>query len=221
MFTMVFLGTLNSSLTICKYNSEGQFIGSPGCYNLVPTYDWIKRCIVSIFIVFFIGKALASSHACRSGLTRCLVLHSVLAPILAGVDGARCGICRDPVGQTIGLLVTGFRSLQYPNPISRGADGHDFWWSSLHRHRSWIRHDSHFIRDSVLAFRWAQHLPRDANTVSSALCHHEPLDSIHSLLLDIRLGLVPRSVCLQPSSVQFYRLHHRLSRVLALDVSWQ
>ncbi|EGG08858.1 family 48 glycosyltransferase [Melampsora larici-populina 98AG31] len=55
MFTMVFLGTLNSSLTICKYNSEGQFIGSPGCYNLVPTYDWIKRCIVSIFIVFFIA----------------------------------------------------------------------------------------------------------------------------------------------------------------------
>ncbi|POW11202.1 hypothetical protein PSTT_05486 [Puccinia striiformis] len=55
MFTMVFLGTLNSSLTICKYNSEGQFVGSPGCYNLVPTYDWIKRCIVSIFIVFFIA----------------------------------------------------------------------------------------------------------------------------------------------------------------------
>ncbi|KAI9626418.1 hypothetical protein H4Q26_017882 [Puccinia striiformis f. sp. tritici PST-130] len=60
MFTMVFLGTLNSSLTICKYNSEGQFVGSPGCYNLVPTYDWIKRCIVSIFIVFFIGGLFAA-----------------------------------------------------------------------------------------------------------------------------------------------------------------
>lgn len=55
MFTMVFLGTLNSMLPICKYNSAGQFIGEQGCYNLVPTYDWIHRCIISIFIVFFIG----------------------------------------------------------------------------------------------------------------------------------------------------------------------
>ncbi|EIN14554.1 1,3-beta-glucan synthase [Punctularia strigosozonata HHB-11173 SS5] len=54
--TMVFLGTLNSQLTICKYTSSGQFIGGQGgCYNLVPVYDWIDRCIISIFLVFMIA----------------------------------------------------------------------------------------------------------------------------------------------------------------------
>ncbi|KAJ7594205.1 1,3-beta-glucan synthase [Mycena floridula] len=54
--TMVFLGTLNSALTICKYTDAGQFIGGQaGCYNLVPVFDWINRCIISIFLVFLIA----------------------------------------------------------------------------------------------------------------------------------------------------------------------
>jgi 1,3-beta-glucan synthase len=58
MFALVFLGTLNKQLTICKYTADGQFVGGQGgCYNLVPVYDWIKRCVVSIFIVFFIGES--------------------------------------------------------------------------------------------------------------------------------------------------------------------
>lgn len=53
---MLYLGTLNKQLTICKYNSQGQYVGGqPGCYNLVPVFDWIRRCIVSIFLVFFIA----------------------------------------------------------------------------------------------------------------------------------------------------------------------
>ncbi|BGO97177.1 1,3-beta-glucan synthase component GSC2 [Rhodotorula toruloides] len=56
MYTLTFLGTLNSSLPICQYTSGGQFVGGQGgCYNLVPVYDWIKRCVISIFIVFFIA----------------------------------------------------------------------------------------------------------------------------------------------------------------------
>ncbi|GAA5979391.1 hypothetical protein JCM10908_002906 [Rhodotorula pacifica] len=56
MYTLTYLGTLNSELTICQYTSNGQFVGGQGgCYNLVPVYDWIKRCILSIFIVFFIA----------------------------------------------------------------------------------------------------------------------------------------------------------------------
>ncbi|GAA5921599.1 hypothetical protein JCM1841_000147 [Sporobolomyces salmonicolor] len=56
MYTLVYLGTLNKQLTICKYTSDGQFVGGQGgCYNLVPVYDWIKRCVISIFIVFFIA----------------------------------------------------------------------------------------------------------------------------------------------------------------------
>ncbi|KAF8240488.1 1,3-beta-glucan synthase [Tricholoma matsutake] len=54
--TMVFLGTLNAQLQICKYTNAGQFIGGQaGCYNLVPVFDWIHRCIISIFLVFMIS----------------------------------------------------------------------------------------------------------------------------------------------------------------------
>lgn len=50
---VVFLGTLNSSVTICQYTSAGTAI--PGCYNLTPVFQWIQRCIISIFLVFFIA----------------------------------------------------------------------------------------------------------------------------------------------------------------------
>ncbi|KAI0049527.1 glycosyltransferase family 48 protein [Auriscalpium vulgare] len=54
--TLVFLGTLNSQLTVCKYSSTGQPLnGQQGCYNLSPVYDWIHRCIISIFLVFMIA----------------------------------------------------------------------------------------------------------------------------------------------------------------------
>ncbi|KAJ7632608.1 1,3-beta-glucan synthase [Roridomyces roridus] len=56
MLTLVFLGTLNKQLAICKVDSSGNVIGGqPGCYNLIPVFDWIRRCIVSIFLVFFIA----------------------------------------------------------------------------------------------------------------------------------------------------------------------
>ncbi|KAG7451544.1 1,3-beta-glucan synthase [Guyanagaster necrorhizus] len=54
--TMVFLGTLNSSVTICRYTDDGQFIGGQaGCYNLDPVFNWIRHCILSIFLVFMIA----------------------------------------------------------------------------------------------------------------------------------------------------------------------
>ncbi|KAJ7833136.1 1,3-beta-glucan synthase component-domain-containing protein [Mycena olivaceomarginata] len=54
--TMVFLGTLNSSITICRYTSSGQFIaGQAGCYNLVNVVSWIEHCIINIFVVFMIS----------------------------------------------------------------------------------------------------------------------------------------------------------------------
>lgn len=52
----MFIGTLNSNLTVCKYTSSGQFIGGQaGCYNLDPVFAWIQRCIISIFLVFMIA----------------------------------------------------------------------------------------------------------------------------------------------------------------------
>ncbi|KAF9525252.1 1,3-beta-glucan synthase [Crepidotus variabilis] len=50
------LGTLNSTVRICKYTPSGQFSGGQaGCYNLVPVFEWIVRCIISIFLVFMIS----------------------------------------------------------------------------------------------------------------------------------------------------------------------
>lgn len=56
MLALVFLGTLNSSLQVCRYNSNGDILpGQSGCYNLQPVFAWIKRCIISIFLVFWIS----------------------------------------------------------------------------------------------------------------------------------------------------------------------
>lgn len=52
---MVFLGTLNKQLAICRYPSAGAPGVPPGCYNLSPVFDWIRHCIISIFLVFFIA----------------------------------------------------------------------------------------------------------------------------------------------------------------------
>jgi 1,3-beta-glucan synthase len=53
---VVFIGTLNKELSICVDNSQGVPIGNTnGCYQLVATFDWIKRSIVSLLLVFFIA----------------------------------------------------------------------------------------------------------------------------------------------------------------------
>ncbi|KAI1314525.1 1,3-beta-D-glucan synthase [Mortierella claussenii] len=49
LFSMLFIGAMASSVEICSDVAED------GCVNLVPVYDWIKRCVLSIFIVFFIA----------------------------------------------------------------------------------------------------------------------------------------------------------------------
>ncbi|CAL1704779.1 unnamed protein product [Somion occarium] len=56
MVTLLYIGTLNKQLAICKVDSQSNVLaGQPGCYNLIPVFDWIKRCIMSIFLVFFIA----------------------------------------------------------------------------------------------------------------------------------------------------------------------
>ena len=53
---MVFIGTLNKSLKICALDSDGNVLGNQGtCYNLNEVFQWVKRCIVSIFLVFFVA----------------------------------------------------------------------------------------------------------------------------------------------------------------------
>lgn len=58
MFVIINLGALRHETIICHYNKDVP-ITDPmmptGCANLVPIFDWVARCIVSIFIVFFIS----------------------------------------------------------------------------------------------------------------------------------------------------------------------
>ncbi|KAF9319692.1 1,3-beta-D-glucan synthase [Podila horticola] len=68
MFSMLFIGAMASSVQICSDVTEG------GCVNLVPVYDWIKRCVLSIFIVFFIAfLPLFLQEFMERGFTRSLV----------------------------------------------------------------------------------------------------------------------------------------------------
>ncbi|KAI0030827.1 1-3-beta-glucan synthase [Vararia minispora EC-137] len=56
MVTLVYIGTLNKSLAICKVDSQGNVLGAQGgCYNLNEVFEWVKRCIISIFLVFFVA----------------------------------------------------------------------------------------------------------------------------------------------------------------------
>ena len=66
---VVFLGSLNDQVSICKYTSSGQLIGPVGCYNLTPAFQWIDHCIISIFLVFmiaFLPLFLQGMRACFS-----------------------------------------------------------------------------------------------------------------------------------------------------------
>ncbi|KAG8757656.1 1,3-beta-D-glucan synthase [Ceratobasidium sp. 428] len=55
ILTLLFLGTLNEQVKVCQYSGSQPAAGQEGCYNLFPVFDWIKRCIISIFLVFAIA----------------------------------------------------------------------------------------------------------------------------------------------------------------------
>lgn len=58
MWCLLNLGALRHETIICMYNRNVP-ITDPmmptGCANIVPIMDWVQRCVVSIFIVFFIS----------------------------------------------------------------------------------------------------------------------------------------------------------------------
>ena len=58
MFTMLSLGALRHETIICHYNRNVPItdpLKPTGCANLRPIMDWVERCVLSIFIVFFIA----------------------------------------------------------------------------------------------------------------------------------------------------------------------
>ncbi|KAI8967273.1 1,3-beta-glucan synthase component-domain-containing protein [Mycotypha africana] len=55
MLVILFVTAMATSLTICEYNQDAPDapLTPEGCYNLIPIIEWVKRCIMSIFVVFF------------------------------------------------------------------------------------------------------------------------------------------------------------------------
>ena len=58
MFSLLQLGVLKHENIVCFYNKDTPFTDPlipTYCANLMPIYDWVERCVVSIFIVFFVA----------------------------------------------------------------------------------------------------------------------------------------------------------------------
>lgn len=58
MFCLINLGSLRHETILCNYNTNVPFTDElfpTYCVNLIPIYGWVERCVISIFIVFFIA----------------------------------------------------------------------------------------------------------------------------------------------------------------------
>ncbi|KAI1003790.1 1,3-beta-glucan synthase component [Podosphaera aphanis] len=58
MICLINLGALRNQTILCKYNVNVPItdpLFPTGCANITPVLDWVYRCIISIFIVFFIS----------------------------------------------------------------------------------------------------------------------------------------------------------------------
>ena len=58
MIVLINLGALRHETIVCKYDKnvpKTDPLKPTGCANLQPIFNWVERCIVSIFIVFFIS----------------------------------------------------------------------------------------------------------------------------------------------------------------------
>ncbi|KAG8705700.1 1,3-beta-D-glucan synthase [Ceratobasidium sp. 423] len=63
------------SVPICRY-IDGQLpSGQEGCYNLFPVFDWIKRCMISIFLIFMIAFLLLFIQELTERGAGCAVLR--------------------------------------------------------------------------------------------------------------------------------------------------
>lgn len=74
MLAMVYIGTLNNTLAICKVSDDNFIIGTNGCYYLNPVFAWVKRTIISIFLVFAIAfLPLFMTELCERGAVSAVV----------------------------------------------------------------------------------------------------------------------------------------------------
>jgi 1,3-beta-glucan synthase len=58
LVVMLNLAALAGEATICDYDPDApktDLHTPPGCQNLIPLFNWVERCVLSIFVVFFIS----------------------------------------------------------------------------------------------------------------------------------------------------------------------
>jgi 1,3-beta-glucan synthase component len=138
-FLVLFLGTLNSQLTICKYTASGQFLGGQaGCYNLVPVFDWIQRCIISIFLVFMISFLPLFLQGLLQNFL-CLIRND--SPPIYRTCGTWYVESDLPFSQAVRVAIAGLRSFLNPDLHSLHSEQSDVWRRTIHCHRSWICND--------------------------------------------------------------------------------
>ena len=124
-------------------------------------------------------------------------------------------------GKAFLIIITYFRSVLHADLLTLNSQQSDIWWRSVHRHRAWFCHHSHIIQYSLLSFRWSEYLHGYEELAPPAVRHHGDMDSPSDLFLAFRLVSLHRPLLVQSPSVLVRRLHHRLPRVLTVDVSWK
>lgn len=208
---------MNQQLQICKYTDDGHFLGGQeGCYNLFPVFDWVRHCIISIFLVFFIAFLPLFLQGAK--LSPILLLSLTL---YCRAVGTWYGACDCAFGQTVPVGVVRIRDLLHPDLLAGHSQQLDLRWCALHCNWSWFRYVAFVLRHPLLAVRRAIHLLRHAHPRPPALCHPHPLDAAFDLLLVQHHRPLRGAVRVQPAPVLAHRLHHRLPRVPSLDVAWQ
>lgn len=58
MLIMLHIGALNNQVVVCDYDKNKPItdeLSPVGCRNITPILKWVERCVLSIFIVFFIS----------------------------------------------------------------------------------------------------------------------------------------------------------------------
>ena len=158
---MVFLGTLNPQLTICKYLSTEQPLNRRGgCYDLHPVYNWVHHCIISILLVFMIAflPLLFLGHEVRDRASSQLLFESSLnriflaEPIERGTGRALARLGKQFV--SFSPMFEVFSTQTY----TLDPEQPHFRWYAVHCHWSdwtWLRNVTDLIQTSCSFSRFA------------------------------------------------------------------
>ncbi|KAG8784149.1 1,3-beta-D-glucan synthase [Ceratobasidium sp. 428] len=183
---MLFLGTLHEQVTVCQYSGSQPAAGQEGCYNLFPVFNWIKRCIISIFLVFAIAF---SQELTKRGAGRALLRLS------------KHFLSFSPIFE---VFLTQIQSNSIITNTSFGGARYIATGCSFATSR---------ISFSILYFRFAgPSIYLGTRTLITSLYTHDydTLDPTCNLLLDFRHILRHRAVCLQPAPVCLFGPYHQL-----------